>query len=416
MANQTCLLETIAQAENNNRGYGPQNKMAEFVRIKPPTFDSTEDPLEANDWLRDITRKLKVINCEGQERVNLATHQLTGSTTEWWENYCEASVDADAITWEEFCEEFRKHHVLEGTMEMKPDEFCSLKQGSMIVNQYIRKFIRLSRYALEDVSTNKKKQDCFKKGLQSSLYIQLVSVVYPDFNTLMNRTILLEEACAPIEEERKRKFSDQGQQGIMSFGLTNALAYFMNLMTKVFMEELYRFVIVFIDDILIYSRSAKKHEQHLRVVMERLRAHQLYAKFSKCEFWFQEVIFIAHVLMAEVVSVDPSKVEVVVEWIQPVNISEIRIFLGLEGYYRKFIEGFSKLAKTMTKLLQNDAKFEWDEAREKTFQELKKRLTTALVLKLPNIQKDFVVYRDASRQGLGCVLMQQGKVVAYASR
>ena len=99
MANKTRLLEALAQAGINNRGYGPQNKMAEFMRIKPPTFDSTEDPLEADDWL-------KVINCEGQERVNLAAHQLIGSTTKWWENYCEASVDAHAITWEEFCEEF----------------------------------------------------------------------------------------------------------------------------------------------------------------------------------------------------------------------------------------------------------------------------------------------------------------------
>ena len=172
---------------------------------------------------------------------------------------------------------------------------------------------------------------------------------------------------------------------VMSFGLTNTLAYFMNLMNKVFMEQLDRFVVVFIDDILIYSRSAKEHEQHLRVVMERLRAHQFYAKFSKCEFWLQEVAFLGHVLTAEGVSVDPSKVEPVVDWIQPLNVSEIRSFLGLVGYYRKFIEGLSKIAKPMTKFLHKDAKFEWDEACEESFQELKKRLTTAPVLKLPDI-------------------------------
>ena len=113
---------------------------------------------------------------------------------------------------------------------------------------------------------------------------------------------------------------------------------------------------------------------------------------------------------------DPSKVEVVIIWIQPINVSGIKSFLGLAGYYRKFIEGFSKIARPMTRLLQKDTKFKWDGACEESFQELKKRLTTTLVLKLPNIQKDFVVYCDASRQGLGCVLMQEGKVVAYASR
>ena len=133
MADQIRLLEAIAQAGNNNWHYGSQNEMSEFMRIKPPTFNSIEDPLEANDWLRAITRKLKVINCEGQERVNLATHQLIGAAAEWWENYYEASVDAHTITWEEFCEEFRKYHVPEGTMELKADEFRSLKQGSTIV-------------------------------------------------------------------------------------------------------------------------------------------------------------------------------------------------------------------------------------------------------------------------------------------
>ena len=139
---------------------------------------------------------------------------------------------------------------------------------------------------------------------------------------------------------------------VMSFGLINAPTYFMNLMNKVFMEELDNFVIVFIDDILVYSKSAEEHEQHLRVVMERLRAHQLYAKFSKCEFWLQEVAFLEHVLTTKGVFVDPSKVEAVVGWIRPINVSKIRSFLGLAGYYHKFIEGFSRTPKPMTKLLQ----------------------------------------------------------------
>jgi hypothetical protein len=198
----------------------------------------------------------------------------------------------------------------------------------------------------------------------------------------------------------------------MSFGLTNAPAYFMNLMNKVFMEELDKFVVVFIDDILVYSKSVEEHEQHLRVVLGKLRAH----KFSKCEFWLEKISFLGHILTVEGVEVDLEKVETVSNWQQPTNVSEIRSFLALAGYYRRFIEGLSKIARPMTELLKKEKKFNWTESCERSFQELKRRLTTAPVLTLPDIQRDFVVYCDASRQGLGCVLMQDGKVVAYAFR
>jgi hypothetical protein len=203
---------------------------------------------------------------------------------------------------------------------------------------------------------------------------------------------------------------------VMSFGLTNALAYFMNLMNKVFMEELDEFVVVFIDDILVYSKSVEEHEKHLRVVLEKLRAHKLYAKFSKCEFWLEKISFLRHILTAEGVAVDPEKVETASNWRQPTNVSEIRSFHGLAGYYRRFIEGFSKIARPMTELLKKLKKFTWTEICERSFQELKRRLTTTLVLTLPDIQWDFIIYSDASRQGLGCVLMQDGKVVTYVSR
>src|SRR6185369_2682092 len=203
---------------------------------------------------------------------------------------------------------------------------------------------------------------------------------------------------------------------VMSFGLTNAPAYFMNLMNKVFMDELDKFVVVFIDDILIYSKNIQEHEQHLRVVLEKLRMHRLYAKFSKCEFWLEKVAFLGHILTAEGVAVDPEKIEAVSNWQQPTNVSEIRSFLGLAGYYRRFIEGFSKIARPMTELLKKEKKFTWTESCERSFQKLKRKLTTAPVLTLPDIHRDFVIYCDASRQGLGCVLMQDGKVVAYASR
>jgi hypothetical protein len=133
---------------------------------------------------------------------------------------------------------------------------------------------------------------------------------------------------------------------VMPFGLTNTLAFFMNLMNKVFMEELDKFVVVFIDDILIYSKNHEDHEHHLRVVLGRLRAHQLYAKLSKCEFWLEKIAFLEHILTVEGIEVDPSKVEAVSKWKQPSNVSEVRSFLGMAGYYLLGAFGFRRSSKT----------------------------------------------------------------------
>ena len=143
----------------------------------------------------------------------------------------------------------------------------------------------------------------------------------------------------------------------MSFGLMNAPAYFMNMMNKVFMEYLDKFVVVFIDDILVYSKSEEEHAEHLRLILEKLREHQLYAKFSKCDFWKKEVDFLGHVMTAAGVAVDPSKVKAVLHWEQPKTVTQIRSFLGLAGYYRRFIEGFSSIAKPLTQLLKKEKKF-----------------------------------------------------------
>jgi hypothetical protein len=124
----------------------------------------------------------------------------------------------------------------------------------------------------------------------------------------------------------------------MSFGLNNAPSYFMYLMNKVFMEYLDKFVVVFIDDILVYSRSEEEHEEHLRLALQRLREHRLYAKLSKCEFWMKQVAFLGHVISKGGISVDPSKVQDVLSWNKPMSVSDIRSFLGLAGYYRRIFK------------------------------------------------------------------------------
>jgi hypothetical protein len=202
----------------------------------------------------------------------------------------------------------------------------------------------------------------------------------------------------------------------MSFRLTNAPAYFMYLMNKVFMEYLDKFVVVFIDNILIFSKNEEEHNKHLCLVMQKLRENQLYAKLNKCEFWSKEVSFHGHIISKGGISVDPSKVKDVLSCNTPQNVSGIRSFLGLAGYYRRFIEGFSKISKPMMELLAKGKTFEWMPRHEASFQELKKRLTTAPIITMPDMEKPFSIYCDASGQGLECVLMQDGHVVAYASR
>jgi hypothetical protein len=127
---------------------------------------------------------------------------------------------------------------------------------------------------------------------------------------------------------------------VMSFGLTNAPAYFMYMMNKVFMEYLDKFVVVFIDDILAYSRSEEAHEGHLRLLLQMLRDHKLYIKLSKCEFWLMQVDFLGHVISKGGISVNPSKLQDVLSWKAPTSVSDIQSFLGLAGYYRRFIEVF----------------------------------------------------------------------------
>ncbi|KAL4011419.1 hypothetical protein IC575_028477 [Cucumis melo] len=177
------------------------------------------------------------------------------------------------------------------------------------------------------------------------------------------------------------------------FWFDECSAVFMDLMNRVFREFLDTFVIVFIDDILIYSKTKAEHEEHLCMVLQTLRDNKLYAKFSKCEFWLKQVSFLGHVVSKAGVSIDPAKIEAITGWTRP-----------------------STIATPLTQLTRKGAPFVWSKACEDSFQILKQKLVTAPVLTVPDGSGNFVIYSDASKKGLGCVLMQQGKVVAYASR
>ncbi|GKC39631.1 putative nucleotidyltransferase, ribonuclease H [Tanacetum coccineum] len=177
-----------------------------------------------------------------------------------------------------------------------------------------------------------------------------------------------------------------------------------------------KFVIVLIDDILIYSCSKAEHEQHLNIILSLLKDQKLYAKFSKCEFWLREVQFLGHVVNAKGIHVDAAKIEAIKKWESPRTPTKIHQFLGLAGYDRRFIKDFSKIAKPLKKLTKKTKVFDWGKEQEDAFQTLKNKLCDAPILSLPEGSENFMVYCDASRKGLGCVLMQRDKVIAYVSR
>jgi hypothetical protein len=182
------------------------------MRTKPPTFAGSADPIEADDWLKDMRRNLNLVNVNAQDRVKFAAHQLKGVAADWWENYCEAHDDAEGITWNEFSEAFRTAHIPAGLMELKRDEFRALVQGKMTVSEYWDRFTQLSRYGRADIPTEADKISKFLRGLNLGLKDRLVSHEFANFQSLVNKAILQENSKRELDEHRKRK-APQGQHG-----------------------------------------------------------------------------------------------------------------------------------------------------------------------------------------------------------
>jgi hypothetical protein len=202
---------------------------------------------------------------------------------------------------------------------------------------------------------------------------------------------------------------------VVPFG-TNAPTTFMCLMNNIFVKFLDRFVLVFIVDILICSKNREDHEEHLKLVLPVLREHQLYANLSKCDFFKKQVHYLGHVISEEGVAVDPDKIKSIMDWPTPKDVYDIRFFMGLAGYYRRFIKGFSKIGCPITTLKKKGFKFIWTSECEEIFQELKYFITNAPILKIAYPNKDFLVCTYAYKEGLKGFLMQEGHVICYESR
>ncbi|GKB08471.1 putative reverse transcriptase domain-containing protein [Tanacetum coccineum] len=284
-----------------------------------------------------------------------------------------------------------------------PVLFVKKKDGSFrmcIDYRELNKLTIKNRYPLPRID------DLFDQLQGSSVYSKI------DLRSGYHQLRIREEDI-PITAFRTRYGHYEFQ--VMPFGLTNAPAVFMDLMNRVCKPYLDKFVIVFIDDILIYSKNKEEHGEHLKTILNLLRSEKLYAKFSKCDFWLDSVQFLSHVIDSNGVYVDPAKIEAIKNWAAPTTPTEVQQFLGLAGYYRRFIKEFSLISKPLTKLTQKNKPYVWGDDEEEAFQTLKLKLCSAPILSLPEGSKDFVVYCDASLKGFGAVLMQREKVIAYAS-
>ncbi len=203
----------------------------------------------------------------------------------------------------------------------------------------------------------------------------------------------------------------------MPFGFTNAPATFCTLMNDIFQEWLDDFVVVYIDDILIYSGSMDEHVEHLQKVFQRLRENKLYVKFEKCKFGVTKVDFLGHRITQEGLKMDDHKVKAILDWEPPKSVPALRSFLGLASYYRKFIKNFAKIAAPLTNLLKKSSgTYDWDEVCDEAFQTLKGILVKAPVLKLLDFDKDFEIHSNASDFAIGGILVQDGRPVAFKSK
>jgi hypothetical protein len=211
-----AVLQTLNNMQPNQQAHQQQapplppphqSHLAEFLQTCPTTFSQAKDPMEAEDWLKGVEKKLMIAQCMDREKVLFATHQLFGTTANWWETYCHTHADVDSITWNKFKARFRNHYVPRDTMKQKKKEFADLKQGSMTVNEYLNSFIQLSRYALDDINTDGKKQDMFLNVLNDDIQFQLLNTDYADFQHVVDKAIVIENKTKEMEKDGKRKVS-----------------------------------------------------------------------------------------------------------------------------------------------------------------------------------------------------------------
>nr|GEU70627.1 reverse transcriptase domain-containing protein [Tanacetum cinerariifolium] len=398
-------------------------------RIMAPKRTSTSAaPAMTQATIRKLFERTKSVfshsNCTKDCKVKFATGTLTEEALSWWNSFAQPIriEEAYKITWVEFKKLLIKNFDIVVGMDWLSKYHARIICDEKIVHipidsetliirgdrtQVMKKKSEDKR--LEDIPVVREFLDVFLEDLpglppvrQVEFKIDLILGAAPVARTPYN--------LAPSEMYERYDFP------MTPFGLTNEPAVFMDLMNRLCKPYMDKFVIVFINDILIYSRNKEEHANHLRIILELLKKEKLCAKFSKCDFWISIIQVLGHLIDSEGLHVYHAKIEAVKNWASPTTPIEIRQFLVLVDYYRRFIKDFSKIAKCLTELTQKNKKYICGEDQETTFQLLKQKLYETLILALPEGNDNFVIYYDASHQGLRAVLMQREKVIAYASR
>ncbi|GJV58940.1 putative reverse transcriptase domain-containing protein [Tanacetum coccineum] len=399
--------------------------------IRKLVADSITAALEAQ--AATMAKMFSRSNCTEACKVKFANGTLTKEALSWW-NYFAQPIgieEAYKITWVEFKKLLIKKYCPQTEVQKMEDKFYHMTVKGNDLKIYVKRFQELATLCPTMVPNSMKMMEVFIKGLPRSiegnvtaskpqtlkeainiaqrLMDQGRAYMLRDRNTHQDPNVVTGSSVYSkidlrsgyhqlgVRDEDIPKTASRTRYGhyefqVMPFGLTNAPAVFMDLMNRVCKPYLDKFVIVFIDDILIYSRNKEEYVNHLRIILELLKKEKLYAKFSKCDFWIRIVQFLGHLIDSQGLHVDPAKIK------------------------GRFIKDFSEIAKSLTELTQKNKKYIWGENQESAFQLLKQKLYEASILALPEGNDNFVVYCDASYQGLGAVLMQREKVIAYASR
>ncbi|GJR66589.1 putative reverse transcriptase domain-containing protein [Tanacetum coccineum] len=383
-------------ANNDHRGC----TYKEFLACNLKEYDGKGGSIVYTRWIEKMKSVQNMSGCEVNQKVKYNAGSFVGKALMWWNSQIhtrgrEADVGMVAATKQRHQRLCRSWHIggRKALREMDHQKINLRRVNSKNSKTKVSfdQAHHLGEHRIDDLFDQLQGSQYFSKIDLRSGYHQLR--VHED--DILNTTF--------------RTCYGHFEFTVMPFSLTKAPAVFMDLMNRVCRPYLDKFVIVFIDDILVYSKTQEEHEVHLGLVLELLKEEKLHAKFSKCEFWLREVQFLRHVINGDGIHVDPSKIEVVKNWKDLRTSSEVRSFLGLAVYYRRFIENFPKIAKPLTILTQKSRTFDWGEDQENVFQTLKDKLCNAHVLALPDGPEDFMVYCDASGLGLGCVLMQRGK-------
>ncbi|KAK1609701.1 hypothetical protein QYE76_033374 [Lolium multiflorum] len=454
-AERQASLAALQQLANNQQGHGhhdhPGSKLKNFQNTNPPVFSKTEEPLDADDWLQTMENNLVVAGVDENEKVLFATHYLAGPARAWWTS-ARALNAGQMMTWADFKLKFSKYHVPPGLIKKMRDEFRELKQGRMSVVEYRDRFLTLSRYAPDETDTNEKRKERFLNGLHDEMQTVLVNIPFADLEALVDSSIQMEGKLHQANENRKRRMMNQrgphhnsnnpnsyvhhnsnfnrapprapntnnnnntaprtGSNAIpvgtkdkstITCYECGVVGHFSNECPKRLAK-------------LAGNTAAPAQQQRRVSTGKKFAPNNPHNRGGRLYHMNAEEAQEAPDVVLGGIAVDPAKIKTVTEWKAPTTQTEVRAFLGLAGYYRRFVEGFSSIARPMTQLLKKDKKFEWTAKCEESFQQLKSRLTTAPILIMPDITKPFDVYCDASKIGLGCVLMQEGKVISYLSR